>query len=240
MDNQFRLKQGNALVYRGRVNRRIRGFTLVELLVVIAIVAILAGLILGVIGKVKSSGRATQCLNNLKQWGVATRLYAEDNDDLLPRDGAPNGTSTVSGWYVDLPKKMGIQPYYELEWRTNANIDPGKSVWICPSNEQRSNGANLFHYSLNRHVNGSGTGNQIVLDSIKAAERVVWMFDNGGRAAVAGPNNVHKDIHKKGANFLFLDGRVERFDNDAYWDFDNDHGRTNNRELIWQPNRPDL
>lgn len=211
-----------------------------ELLVVIGIIAILAGLLLGVIGKVKSSGRGAQCLNNLKQWGMATQLYAEDNDDFLPRDGTPNGTSKTSGWYVDLPKKMGIKPYYELEWRTNAIIDPGRSIWICPSNKQRSNGNNLFHYCLNRHVNGSGTGNQTILDSIKAAERVVWMFDNGGRAAVAGHNNVHKDIHKNGANFLFLDGHVERFNNDEYWDFENDRGRTNNRELIWQPSRADL
>jgi prepilin-type N-terminal cleavage/methylation domain-containing protein/prepilin-type processing-associated H-X9-DG protein len=217
-----------------------RGFTLVELLVVIAIIAILAGLLLAVVGKVRSSGRATQCLSNLKQWGTATQLYADENDDFLPRDGTPNGTSTNSGWYVDLPKQMEIPPYYELEWRTNAAIDPGKSIWICPSNQRRSNGNNLFHYTLNRHVNGSGTGNQTILDSVKAAERVVWMFDNGGRAAVAGPNNVHKDVHNNGANFLFLDGHAKRFNNDEYWDITNDRGRTNNRELVWRPNRPDL
>lgn len=159
-----------------------RGFTLVELLVVIAIIAILAGLLLAVVGKVRSGGRATQCLNNLKQWGTATQLYADENDDFLPRDGTPNGTSTNSGWYVDLPKQMEIPPYFELEWRTNAAIDPGKSIWICPSNQRRRNGNNLFHYTLNRHVNGSGTGNQTILDLVKAAERVVWMFDNGGRA----------------------------------------------------------
>ena len=222
------------------MRRRIRGFTLVELLVVIAIIAILAGLLLAAIGKVRSSGKVTQCLNNLKQWGTATQLYADENDDFLPRDGTPNGTSTQYGWYVDLPKQMGIPPYHELEWRTNAALDPGKSIWICPSNQRRSNGNNLFHYSLNRHVNGSGTGNQTILDSVKAAERVVWMFDNGGRAGVAGPNNVHKDLHNNGANFLFLDGHAERFNNDEYWDFQNERGRTNNRELIWLPNRPDL
>ena len=220
-------------------NRR-QGFTLIELLVVIAIIAILAGLLLAVIGKVKAKSRGAQCLNNLKQWGMATQLFAEDNDGFLPRDGAPNGTSMRFGWYVDLPKQMELPPYHQLEWRTNAAVNPGRSVWVCPSNKRRSNGNNLFHYCLNRHVNGSGAGNQTILDSVKAAERVVWMFDNGGRAGVAGPNNIHKNIHNNGANFLFLDGHAERFNNDEYWDFASGRGRTNNRELIWRPNRPDL
>lgn len=135
------------------------------------------------------------------------------------------------------PENSKSPPYHEMAWRTNANIDPGKNIWICPENKRRSNGHNLFHYTVNRHVNGSGSGNQSILSSIPAADRVVWMFDNGGRAAAAGPNNAHKDVHNNEANFLYLDGHVARFNNDDYWDFSTDRGRTNNRELIWFPLR---
>src|SRR4051812_39502180 len=59
-------------------------FTLVELLVIISIIGILAALLLPVLGKARESGRATACLSNLRQLGLALQLYVQDHNNRLP------------------------------------------------------------------------------------------------------------------------------------------------------------
>ena len=64
---------------------------------------------------------------------------------------------------------------------------------------------------------------------------MIWLFDNGKLAAVAQQNNVHTNLHSRGAQFVFLDGHALRLKNTAYWDFAADKGRTNNPDLVWIP-----
>lgn len=213
-------------------------FTLVELLVTLAILLVLSALAVPAMARAQQWARAVPCLGNLRQWGIAVHLYADDHDDQLPPEGFPNPTErhTNIGWYVQLPRELRLPPYHTLPWRTNAALSPGITTWLCPANRRRSNGRNLFHYCLNELLDGTGGEETPTrVSAIPEPSRAVVMFDSKNLPAVGTPNFVHTNLHRGGAQVLFLDGHSRQFRRETYWDAARDRARTNTTELLWSP-----
>jgi prepilin-type N-terminal cleavage/methylation domain-containing protein/prepilin-type processing-associated H-X9-DG protein len=215
--------------------RRTIAFTLIELLVVIAIIAILAAMLLPALAKAKEKARATTCLNNLKQWGAATFMYSNGNNDTLPPDGDAN-PPPYTGWYELLPPEIGLQPYSKMPWATVANAEPSKSIFICPTNPRRSNGNNLFHYCKNLLINGvGGVQVRVKFAMVPKPSSVVYLFDSKNLPANGTNNFIHTNLHSLGAQFLFLDGHVKRFNQRDYFNTSTGKPITTNVNLVFDP-----
>jgi prepilin-type N-terminal cleavage/methylation domain-containing protein/prepilin-type processing-associated H-X9-DG protein len=131
-------------------SRRCRAFTLIELLVVVALIGVLIALLLPAVQSAREAARRTQCVNNLKQIGLAMHNYHGMHDTFPPgyisstQGGLPAGPDIGPGWgwATMLLYHLEQGPLYSAVNFSLATTDPGSgtvrrpslSVFLCPSN----------------------------------------------------------------------------------------------------------
>jgi prepilin-type N-terminal cleavage/methylation domain-containing protein/prepilin-type processing-associated H-X9-DG protein len=113
-----------------------RGFTLVELLVVIAIIGILVALLLPAVNAARNAARRAQCVNNMKQWGLAIQNYIQTNR-VLPYGSLSNAGTGTDENLIRQSYVPALWPFIE-ETQIRQLFNPKKNIFSAPNDKARN------------------------------------------------------------------------------------------------------
>jgi prepilin-type N-terminal cleavage/methylation domain-containing protein len=194
-----------------------QAFTLIEMLVVIAILAILAVLLLPALGQAKNKALNAGCISNLRQLGIATRVYADDNQDRLPV------AEILPTQPVDpqnpLPRICDVLAAYV--GGTAGSNNAGASVFQCPMDDKGRFEAEGSSYEWNYDLNGrrmdeAQTDRAFLLlkpgDFSGGVTNFVVSIPPGTIPLLLDYDGVHARPPKSGKFVVYMDGHVATLD----------------------------
>lgn len=196
------------------LSRQYRGFTLIELLVVIAIIAIIAALLLPALASAKAKARQIQCLGQMRQIGLATRLYADENGGLFPRSRHSAAASRQQPW------ERAIAPYIGGPDTSNSTFtNLAARIFHCSADKKA---APSLSYGLNVYFELEASDgyrpchqmSQVPRPATTVAYCEIVLADDhvmpeDWTSLTDAEEAVDSTRHRQKSNFLFVDGHTQ-------------------------------
>ena len=216
-------------------------FTLTELVVVIAVIGVLAGLLLPMFAQVRARGLSTQCVSNLRQWGLALTLYANDNNGYYPRRGQgiqPLGQITPSDdWFNALPPYAGQPSFLTLVNAGNPPKPGDHSIFVCPAATPSASGQYFLPYAMNMYLSPTIRPLAHNRGQIPNPSQLAFMADGPVAWSSTVPSALGYSVqarHAGQANVCFVDGHVAAFAG-AYLGCGVGQPNPEHGDIRWQP-----
>jgi prepilin-type processing-associated H-X9-DG protein len=173
-------------------------------------------MLLPALAKAKERAKAIYCLNNVKQWGLAFRMYEDDNQDIFPYEGASGDISTgfnVDAWYNSTTVFISSPRLMDLYLQNRPPVKDSKTIFSCPSSYSNVVASSLsvtkayFMYGFNNRMDPNGAASYKVNQVIKVSDTVTFTENNEGTfPSTSGVFTPAR--HSQRANLGFVDGHA--------------------------------